>query len=92
MIFLGLRSRPYSSYVTWISSLIEIYPSERETMACNVLALGERKLLALEENEKTNLRLRQEGFDVRTFYGTEISQNGGGGPTCLTRPVLRDVE
>ncbi|HLE20717.1 MAG TPA: arginine deiminase family protein [Vicinamibacteria bacterium] len=69
--------------------LIEIYPSERETMACNVLALGDRKLLALEENDKTNLRLRQEGFEVQTFYGTEISQNGGGGPTCLTRPVLR---
>jgi N-dimethylarginine dimethylaminohydrolase len=69
--------------------LIEIYPSERETMACNVLALGERKLLALEENAKTNLRLRQEGFEVATFYGTEISQNGGGGPTCLTRPLLR---
>jgi N-dimethylarginine dimethylaminohydrolase len=71
--------------------LIEIYPSERETMACNVLALGERRLLALEENEKTNLRLRQEGFDVRTFFGTEISQNGGGGPTCLTRSLFRDV-
>ncbi len=69
--------------------LIEIYPSERETMACNVLALGDRKLVALEENEKTNLRLRQEGFEVATFYGTEISQNGGGGPTCLTRPLLR---
>ncbi|MGH9461143.1 MAG: dimethylarginine dimethylaminohydrolase family protein [Vicinamibacteria bacterium] len=69
--------------------LIEIYPSERETMASNVLALGDRKLLALEENEKTNLRLRQEGFEVATFYGTEISQNGGGGPTCLTRPILR---
>jgi N-dimethylarginine dimethylaminohydrolase len=70
--------------------LIEIYPSERETMASNVLALGDGKLLALEENEKTNLRLRQEGFEVATFYGTEISQNGGGGPTCLTRPILRD--
>jgi N-dimethylarginine dimethylaminohydrolase len=69
--------------------LIEIYPSERETMASNVLALGDGKLLALEENEKTNLRLRQEGFEVATFYGTEISQNGGGGPTCLTRPILR---
>jgi len=69
--------------------LIEIYPSERETMASNVLALGDGKLLSLEENEKTNLRLRQEGFEVATFYGTEISQNGGGGPTCLTRPILR---
>lgn len=70
--------------------LIELEPSERDTMAVNVLALGERRLLALEENRRTNQRLREAGFDVRTFPGSEISLNGGGGPTCLTRPLLRD--
>lgn len=69
--------------------LIQIDPSERDTMACNVLALGDRRLLALEENAATNRRLKQQGFDVRTFAGSEISQNGSGGPTCLTRPLLR---
>jgi N-dimethylarginine dimethylaminohydrolase len=68
---------------------IEIDPSERDTMACNVVALGDRKLLAIEENAKTNLRLSENGFQVRTFHGTELCQNGGGGPTCLTRPILR---
>lgn len=68
---------------------IEIDSSERETLACNVLALGAKRLLAIEENRHTNARLRQAGFDVRTFPGSEICINGSGGPTCLTRPLLR---
>lgn len=70
-------------------SLIEIDYSERETLACNVLSLGEKRLLALEENAKTNEKLRAAGFDVRTFPGSELCINGSGGPTCLTRPLLR---
>jgi N-dimethylarginine dimethylaminohydrolase len=77
-----LRSRGYQ--------FIEIDPSERDTLACNVLALGGRRLIAIEENRKTNQRLRNAGFDVRTFAGSEICINGAGGPTCLTRPLLRD--
>ncbi len=68
---------------------IEIDPSERDTLACNVLALGNNRLLAIEENYKTNARLRLAGFDVRTFPGSELCINGSGGPTCLTRPLLR---
>jgi N-dimethylarginine dimethylaminohydrolase len=69
--------------------LVEIDPAERDTLACNVLSLGHRRLLAAEENCRTNDRLRQAGFDVRTFPAGEIGINGGGGPTCLTRPILR---
>lgn len=69
--------------------LIEIDYSERETLACNVLALGDRRVLAIQENRKTNHRLREAGFDVRTFPGREICINGSGGPTCLTRPLVR---
>jgi N-dimethylarginine dimethylaminohydrolase len=76
-----LRSRGFN--------FIEIEHSERDTLACNVLALGQKRLLAIEENHKTNDRLRQAGFDVRTFPGTDLCVNGGGGPTCLTRPLLR---
>lgn len=68
---------------------IEIDPSDRDTLACNVLALGNNRLLAIEENRKTNERLRAAGFDVRTFPGDQLCVNGGGGPTCLTRPLLR---
>jgi N-dimethylarginine dimethylaminohydrolase len=76
-----LRARGYN--------FVEIDPSERDTLACNVLALGNGRLLALEENRKTNDRLRRVGFDVRTFSGSELCINGSGGPTCLTRPILR---
>jgi N-dimethylarginine dimethylaminohydrolase len=68
---------------------IPIDDSERDTLACNVLALGGKRLLAIEENRKTNDRLRHAGFDVRTFPGSEVCINGSGGPTCLTRPLLR---
>jgi N-dimethylarginine dimethylaminohydrolase len=76
-----LRARGYR--------FIEIEPSERDTLACNVLSLGRKRLLALEENQKTNEKLRQAGFDVRTFPGSELCLNGSGGPTCLTRPLRR---
>jgi len=69
--------------------LIEIEYSERDTLACNVLSIGQKRLIALEENAMTNQRMREAGFDVRTFPGSEICINGGGGPTCLTRPLLR---
>lgn len=68
---------------------IEIDPSERDSLACNVLSLGDKRLLALEENRNTNARLREAGFDVRTFGGSELCINGSGGPTCLTRPFQR---
>jgi N-dimethylarginine dimethylaminohydrolase len=70
-------------------NFIEIDPSERDTLACNVLALGNNRLLAIEENHQTHARLRQAGFDLRTFPGSELCINGSGGPTCLTRPLLR---
>jgi N-dimethylarginine dimethylaminohydrolase len=69
--------------------LIEIEYSERDTLACNVLSLGQKRLIAIEENARTNQSMRELGFDVRTFPGSEICINGAGGPTCLTRPLLR---
>ena len=69
--------------------LLEIDSSERETLACNVLSLGKNRLIAIAENVRTNQRMRDAGFEVGTFSGSEICVNGGGGPTCLTRPMLR---
>lgn len=69
---------------------IPIVPEERGTMAANVLSLGGGELLAIAANRRTNERLRDAGYRVRVYDGSEISANGGGGPTCLTRPILRD--
>jgi N-dimethylarginine dimethylaminohydrolase len=76
-----LRARGYA--------FIAIDYAERATLACNVLSLGEKRLVAIDANEKTNQRLRDAGFEVFTFPGSEICINGSGGPTCLTRPLLR---
>jgi N-dimethylarginine dimethylaminohydrolase len=69
--------------------LIEIEYSERDTLACNVLSLGGKRLIAIDKNIMTNQRMRDAGFEVHTFPGSEICINGAGGPTCLTRPLLR---
>jgi N-dimethylarginine dimethylaminohydrolase len=69
--------------------LIEIDGSERDSLACNVLSLGSNRLIALEENTKTNQHLRDSGFQVQIFSGSELCLNGSGGPTCLTRPLQR---
>jgi N-dimethylarginine dimethylaminohydrolase len=70
--------------------MIPIEPSERGTMAANVLSLGERRLVALEDNRATNRRLEEHGFEVARLTGRAVAHNGSGGPTCLTRPLLRD--
>ena len=31
------------------------------------------------------------GATVTTYKGNEISVKGGGGPTCLTRPMIREI-
>jgi arginine deiminase len=69
--------------------LIEVPDSEFETMGCNVLALSPRKCIMLAGNPHTRQRLLDAGADVWEYGGEEISKKGAGGPTCLTRPLLR---
>ena len=70
---------------------VEVPDEEFETMGPNVLALGPRRALALEGNDETRRRMERAGVDVVTYRGDEISRHGDGGPTCLTRPLLRAV-
>jgi len=69
--------------------LIEVPDEEYDSMGCNVLAVAPRKVIMIEGNPITQKRLENEGVDVHTYDGTEISIKGAGGPTCLTRPFLR---
>lgn len=69
--------------------LVEVPEAEFESMGCNVLATGPRACIMVEGNPETEKLLRQRGCRVMTYPGEEISLKGGGGPTCLTRPVLR---
>ena len=69
--------------------VVEVPDEEFETMGPNVLALAPRRALALEGNDETRRRMEAAGVEVIVYKGDEISRKGDGGPTCLTRPILR---
>jgi dimethylargininase len=69
--------------------VVEVPDDEFETQGPNVLALGPRRALALDGNPETRRRMERAGVDVLVYRGDEISRKGDGGPTCLTRPLLR---
>lgn len=70
--------------------LLEVPDSEFETMACNVLAVLPGKCVMLAGNPQTKRMLESAGVEVYEYEGEEISRKGAGGPTCLTRPLLRE--
>jgi N-dimethylarginine dimethylaminohydrolase len=68
--------------------LVEVPEEEFDSLGSNVLALAPRVALAVEGNPETSRRLKRAGVEVLTYLGEELSK-GDGGPTCLTRPLLR---
>lgn len=69
--------------------LVEVPEEEFESMGCNVLALEDGVCLMVKGNPITKKRLTEAGCTVFEYEGKEISVKGGGGPTCLTRPLER---
>ena len=70
-------------------AIVEVPDEELESQGSNVLALGPRRALALDGNPETHRRMERAGVEVAVYKGDEISKKGDGGPTCLTRPLLR---
>ncbi len=70
-------------------TLVEVPDDEFNSMGANVLALSRRRCLMLAGNPITRDRLEKAGARVTVYEGANISVKGGGGPTCLTRPLLR---
>lgn len=68
---------------------VDVPDTEFETMGTNVLALGPRECVMLNGNPQTRAALEKAGAHVQVYDGLEISLKGGGGPTCLTRPLAR---
>jgi len=68
---------------------VEVPNDEYDSLGCNVLAVGPRQCVMLSGNPITQKRLEEAGAQVWTFDGKDISYKGMGGPTCLTRPILR---
>jgi arginine deiminase len=67
---------------------VEVPDEEFETLGPNVLALAPRVALAADGNSQTRRRLEAAGVDVAVYASAELAK-GDGGPTCLTRPLLR---
>ena len=71
---------------------VAVQEGEFETLGCNVLAVRPGVVIVAEGNPQICAALAAAGCEVHTFPATEIGINGSGGPTCLTRPVLRDTD
>ena len=69
--------------------MIEVPEQEFATLGCNVLAVRPGIVILAEGNPVTAGALAAAGCEVHTYPATEIGINGSGGPTCMTRPILR---
>jgi N-dimethylarginine dimethylaminohydrolase len=72
--------------------MIEVPQEEFPTLGCNVLAVRPGVVVMADGNPVTRAALEATGCEVHTFEAGEIGLNGSGGPTCLTRPILRDTD
>ena len=70
--------------------LLAVDMDEFETLGCNVFAVRPGVVVVAEGNPMICADLAAAGCAVHTFPARQIGLNGSGGPTCLTRPLLRD--
>ena len=90
VVYLPLMSVPFVEELGrrgW--SFVEVPDEEFDRHGCNVLALAPMRVLVCEGSPITRGRLEAVGCTVLSYTGDEISHNRAGGPTCLTRPILR---
>jgi dimethylargininase len=71
--------------------LIEVPDAEFDTLGCNVLVVRPGVVIAAAGNPVVARSLADAGVEVHTYEASEIGVNGSGGPTCMTRPILREV-
>jgi N-dimethylarginine dimethylaminohydrolase len=69
--------------------MLEVPLEEVMKTGCNVLALGDGKVLSFEENPVVNQMLKAEGFEILAPPLREFTKMGGG-PHCLTFELQRD--
>jgi N-dimethylarginine dimethylaminohydrolase len=68
---------------------IAVEEAEFPTLGCNVLAVRPGVVIVGAGNPRISAALAAAGCEVHEFDASEIGVNGSGGPTCLTRPILR---
>ena len=69
---------------------IAVPDEEFATLGCNVLAVAPGVVILADGNPVTAAALAAAGCEVHTYPATQVGINGSGGPTCMTRPILRD--
>lgn len=90
VVFSPLMIVPFRNYLLERGvRLIEVPIEEYERFACNVLAFEPRRCITVDGNPHTRKALEKAGAEVYVYPGEEITLKGGGGPTCLTRPLIR---
>jgi N-dimethylarginine dimethylaminohydrolase len=67
---------------------IHCAPEELDSQGCNVLAVAPGVVVLADGNPRTRRALELAGCDVHVYRAEELNK-GEGGPTCLTRPILR---
>lgn len=67
---------------------VEVDDAEYETLGCNILAVRPGVVVIFAGNPRITAALRARGVDVHEADASELAK-GDGGPTCLTRPLLR---
>jgi N-dimethylarginine dimethylaminohydrolase len=68
---------------------VPVPDEEFPTLGCNVLAVRPGVCVVADGNPATRRALEAAGCEVHPYPAFEIGINGSGGPTCLTRPLLR---
>jgi len=79
----------------WLSDLgvrlIPVPEEEEPTLGCNVLAVRPGVVIVAEGNPVARRGLDAAGVEVHAIPLRELGENGNGGVTCLTRPLLREA-
>ena len=68
--------------------LVPVTYKEARRLGCNLLALGNRRVIASARNRRVVAELRRRGVHVDTVDVSQFERCGGG-IHCLTMPVAR---
>jgi N-dimethylarginine dimethylaminohydrolase len=93
LVYSPLMPVPFREWLTGRGiELVEVPDEEFASLGANVLAVAPRTCVVAAGNPLTRRRLEQAGATVHEFEAREIGLKGGGGPTCLTRPLWRTAK
>lgn len=90
VVFLPLLPAGLWEWLTELGiRLVEVPEDEYPTLGCNVLAVRPGVVIVADGNPVTRRALEAAGVEVHALALGEVGENGSGGVTCLTRPLLR---